>query len=96
MAGNTRKVRAITDLLDQIVVLDMQGTMIVIGRLVRIAVDAYVVEDADLHDCHEGHSGKELYVLNACKFGLRANRRKVYIPRRDVVAMSALDDVVTE
>jgi len=68
-----------------------------IGReVVRIAADCYVLDDADLHDSREGHSSKELYVINAKKVGLRPNRRRTYILRHHVLTVSALDDVITD
>jgi len=88
--------QALTDLLDQVIVIDTKGSMVTIGRLVRIAGDCLVLEDADVHDREEGYSSKELYVINATKFGVRPNRRKVYIPRESVVAVSALDDFIAD
>jgi len=96
MARTSKNDQALTDLLGEVVVIDTQGPMLIIGRLVRIASDCYVLEDADVHDRDEGHSGKELYVINACKYGFRTNRQRVYVPRRNVVAISAIADVVTD
>ena len=84
------------ELLGEVVVLDTQGPMIFMGRLVRIAADCFVLEDADVHDRTEGHSNKELYVLNALKLGVRVNRRRTFVPRRHVVAVSTLRDVIPE
>ena len=88
--------RSIHELLDRDIVIDTQGPTVIIGRLVRIAEDGYVLEDADVHDRAEGHSGKELYTITAAKFGVRINRRKTYIPRHQAVAISALEDIVTD
>jgi small nuclear ribonucleoprotein (snRNP)-like protein len=87
---------ALRDLIDQTVVVDTKGTMVFIGRLVRVAGDCVVLEDADTHDCEQGYSGKELYVINACNFGVRPNRQKVYVPRQSIVAISALDDIIVD
>ncbi len=91
-----KKRLAMADLLDQMIVIDTRGPMVVIGRLVRISSDSLVLQDADVHDSDEGYSSKELYVINACKFGVRANRRKVYIPRSNVVAISMLEDFIVD
>lgn len=87
---------ALADLLDQIIVIDTKSTTLAIGRLVRIADDCLVLEDADLHDREEGYSSKELYVINVRKFGVRPNREKVYIPRDTIIAVSALDDFIVD
>jgi hypothetical protein len=91
-----KKKLAMTDLIDRMIVIDTRGTMIAIGRLVRIASDCLVLEDADVHDSQEGYSNKELYDINACKFGVRPNRQKVYIPKRNVIAISAIEDFITD
>jgi hypothetical protein len=87
---------ALDELIDKVVVVDTDGTMVFIGRLTRVASDCVVLEEADVHDCEQGYSGKELYVINACNFGFTPNRQKVYVPRRNIVAISALDDIITD
>jgi hypothetical protein len=86
----------LSELVGQAVVMDLAGSTIVIGRLVRIGSDCYVLDDADLHDCEEGASGKELYAINVRKYELKSNRRRVYVLRKNVLAVSALDDVITD
>lgn len=88
--------QAVHDLLGRQVVIDTQSPAVIIGRLIRIAGDCYVLEDADLYDRGEGHSGKELYTINAAKYGVRVNRRRTYVPRDKAVALSALEDIVTD
>lgn len=90
------KDRALAELIDRMIVVDTKGSMIVIGRLVRIASDCLVLEDADAHDREEGYSSKEQYVINASQVGVRANRQKVYIPRHNIIAISALDDFIVD
>ena len=87
---------ALDELIGRMIVVDTKGTMIFIGRLLRVAGDCVVLEEADAHDCEHGYSGKELYVINACNFGVRANRQKVYVPRQSIVAISALDDIIVD
>ena len=52
-------------LIDRRVVLDTSGTMIYIGKLVRIRDAGYWLADADVHDRSDGHSTKEQYVNEA-------------------------------
>ena len=53
-----------------------------------------VLSDADVHDTSEGHSGKELYVLEARRNGVQKNRNEVTVQRSLVVSVSKIDDVV--
>ncbi len=84
------------DLLDREIVIDTKSSMIAIGRLARIAPDCLVLVDADVHDSEEGYSSKELYVINARKVGTRPNRQKVYIPKHNILAISALEDFIVD
>lgn len=93
---NGKKDEALSELIGRQVVLDTAGTTVILGRLVRLTSDCFVLEDADLHDCREGHSGKELYVLNAAKYDVKSNRRRLYVLREVVIAISDLADVVTD
>jgi hypothetical protein len=90
------KEKALADLLEKNIVIDTKGSMIAIGRLVRIASDCLVLDDADVHDREEGYSSKELYVLNARKSGIQPSRKKVYIPNQNILAVSALEDFIAD
>src|SRR5574341_1360272 len=86
--------------LDRRVVLDTGGSLIYIGRLAALDEHGYWLRDADVHDRNDGHSTKEQYINEAhelAKSGsLRVNRRRVFVERRAVISISALDDVVSE
>jgi hypothetical protein len=88
------------DLVGHCVVLDTQGPLIYIGRLVALDGGGFWLTDADVHDRTEGHSTKEKYINDAHllhREGLRQiNRRRVFVERSAVVSVSALDDVVTD
>jgi len=85
-----------SELRNQVIVIDTSGSIIVLGRLMKIASDCLVLQDADVHDCQEGYSSKELYVINALKYGIRPNRKKVYIPKSTVTAVSAIEDFIID
>ena len=91
-----KKKLALTELLGRVIVIDTKSSLVAIGKLTRIAADCLVLEEVDVHDREEGYSSKELYVINACKFGIRANRQKAYIPRDTIIAVSALEDFVVD
>ena len=82
--------------LSQVVVLDTGGPIVYVGRLVDANDAGFVLEDADVHDCRDGHATAEEYV-NACRAqGVSKNRRRVLVMRSAVVSVSRLEDVVEE
>jgi hypothetical protein len=87
---------ALMELIGCVVVVDTETKLVFIGTLVRVAKDCLVLAEADVHDCEQGYSGKELYVVNARNTGFTANRKKVYISMNKIVAISALDDIIVD
>ena len=86
----------LTDLLGEEVVLDTLTPIVYIGTLVDVTDAAFVLKDADMHDCREGHANKEVYVAEAHRSGTPINRRRVVVMRSGVISVSRLADVVTE
>jgi len=88
------------DYLRRRIVIDTNAPMIYIGRLVAHGEAGFWLDDADVHDRSDGHSTKEQYVNEAHALdrdgSRRVNRRRVFVERRAVVSISALDDVVIE
>jgi hypothetical protein len=80
-------------LIGQVVVADLADWHVVIGTLAAVQPDGLVLVDADLHDQREGNATKEVYCLETRSLGVRANRRRVVIPRRQVVAVCLLCDI---
>ncbi|MBN1343485.1 MAG: hypothetical protein JXQ73_12430 [Phycisphaerae bacterium] len=78
------------------VVLDTPGTIVYLGKLTELRDAGVWLEDADVHDCNEGHAGKEVYVVESAHYGIRVNRRRVFVLRGTMISISALEDVVTE
>jgi hypothetical protein len=54
------------------------------------------LENADVHDCRDGHATKELYVADASREGINPNRQRVYVLSAGVASISRLDDVVND
>jgi small nuclear ribonucleoprotein (snRNP)-like protein len=86
-----------SDLLDQSlnheVVLDVASPYIYIGTLVGSDHRYLVLENADVHDLRDTTTTRDLYVLDARRHGLNANRKRVLVSRDQVVSLSRLDDV---
>jgi hypothetical protein len=63
-----------------------------------LRVDEFFLElkNADLHDLRDTDTSREHYVIASCHTGIKRNRRRVLLNRREVVAISRLDDVVED
>jgi len=80
--------------LDQNVVIDTDSQFVYLGKLARVEDNFVVLSEVDVHDRHEGPSTKEQYVMEAKRFGIKANRREVAVQKSMVVSVSRLDDVI--
>ena len=84
------------EFLNQKVVIDLSSTFVALGKLARY--DDYFIElkNADFHDLRDTETTRELYIADSVATGIKRNRKRVLIRRSEVVAVSALDDVVDE
>ncbi len=71
----------------------LAGPLIYIGTLAALTSAHYVLTDANVHDTNDSRSGKELYLLETRDLGVRANRARVLIERREIVSLSLLTDI---
>jgi small nuclear ribonucleoprotein (snRNP)-like protein len=85
---------AMARLVGSIVVLDTSTPYVYLGTLKESQEHCLVLTDADVRDISEGHSGKELYILEARRNGIQKNRNEVMVRRSLVVSISRIDDVV--
>jgi hypothetical protein len=86
----------IQSFIGRFVVLDTAGPTVYLGRLVEIAHDGFILEDADIRDRDEGHVSKEKYVCDAKTHGIQPNRHRIFVFRGVVISVSLLDDVIDE
>jgi small nuclear ribonucleoprotein (snRNP)-like protein len=84
----------LAELIGQEVVLDTTGQFVYIGRLKNVDELFFEIEDADVHDASESASTKELYVMDAKKYGIKKNRRFVFVRASQVVSLSRLEDII--
>lgn len=82
------------EFLQQIVVLDMTAPYVYVGRFVGVRSGYLLLEQADAHDLRDSSTSREVYVLECRRHGVRPNRERVFVDLRQVVGISALDDVV--
>jgi hypothetical protein len=89
-------VEDLQELLNRNVVLDTAGPILYIGILMAITPGGFWLEQADVHDCRDGHASKDAYLIEAKLSGVTKNRRRVFVMASTVISGSALDDVVSD
>ena len=83
-------------MLNEPVVLDTSTPILYIGTLTEATDLTFVLQDADMHDCRDGHANKEAYLAEAHEQGITVNRRRVVVMRAAVISVSRLADIVTD
>ncbi len=81
-------------MLEQDVVLDTRGELLYIGRLAQIGEWFLTLRDADVHDLPTSRTSKEVYLIEAAKFGIKKNRHEVMVRKSEVVSFSLLSQVI--
>lgn len=84
------------EFLDIKVVVDLVSPYVCLGKLTRYDDHYIELKNADLHDLRDTETTRELYIADSVATGIKRNRKRVLIRRSEVVAVSALDDVVDE
>ena len=49
-----------------------------------------------MHDCREGHAGKDAYLAETLQTGVTVNRQRIVVMRSVVISTSRLQDVVVD
>lgn len=93
---NTISIDWLHEFKGQLVVCDLADHYLLVGVLDQVGPQHLAFIDADLHDHREANSTKDVYLIETRKFGVRANRNKVSIPRPLLLAISRLDDITLE
>ncbi len=81
-------------MIDQQVVFDTGTPIVYVGTLREVTEREFVIEQADIHDCRDGHASQEQYLADAREDGVTVNRRRVVVMRTTVISVSLLTDVV--
>ncbi|MBN68046.1 MULTISPECIES: hypothetical protein [Gimesia] len=76
------------------VVIDLTSLYVIAGTLIGQDQHYLFLEQADVHDLRDTTTTRELYVHEMGKHGVAVNRERVLVSRREVVSVSALDDIV--
>ena len=94
MHHNPEGIGEFAALVGQEVVVDARASFLYIGTLESVGEDAVVLTDADVHSSEDSLTTREVYLLETRKNGIRPNRTRVYVMRREIVSISRLDDVM--
>ena len=82
------------------VVIDLTSPYVCLGTLSRLDEHCLEVKNADLHDLRDTDTTRELYVVDAVRTGkatgIKRNRKKPLLFRRDIVAVGRLEDFVDD
>jgi small nuclear ribonucleoprotein (snRNP)-like protein len=84
----------IAELVGTEVVIDVASPYVYAGTLVGYDHAYLVLEEADAHDLRDTTTTRDVYVLDTKRLGVRANRKRVLVARREIVGVSALADVI--
>ncbi len=78
------------------VVLDLASTYVCLGKLIRYDEHFVELKNADLHDLRDTETTRELYIADSAATGIKRNRKRIFVRRSEVVAISLLEDVVDD
>ena len=93
-AEGAGRVASFSDLVGERVVVDTDTTKLVVGTLEDAGAHFIALAEADVHDMRDSSVTSEVYTLEAYKYGVRANRRRVFVRTDRVVCVSLLKDVI--
>lgn len=84
----------LADFIGQKIVVDLRSSYVCIGTLSAWDESFLDLRDADFHDLRDTETSRENYVAESVATGIKRNRKKVFLFRAEVVAVSRLADVV--
>jgi small nuclear ribonucleoprotein (snRNP)-like protein len=76
------------------VVVDTDTSYVYIGTLDAVDEHFLTLSRVDVHDMSDSRVTKEIYALEAMKYGVRANRTRTYLRLDRTVSVSRLEDVI--
>ena len=85
---------ALDELTGKNVVIDTTTPLVFIGRYVEHRNTFVVLEDVDVHDRNESQTSKDVYLMEAKKYGINKGRARVMVRGALIIAVTLLDDVI--
>jgi hypothetical protein len=83
-------------MLGNVIVVDLRSPFVCLGTLKSYDDLHLEICNADLHDLRDTQTTRENYVAASRATGVKRNRKRVFVVRSEVVAVSLLEDVVDE
>lgn len=81
-------------LVGRAVVIDTAAPYVILGTMTGLDEHHVTLEQVDVHDLRDTHTTRENYVVDSIRHGVRSNRRRALVARREIVCVSALEDVL--
>jgi hypothetical protein len=78
----------------QKIVVDFSSEYVCLGTLLSWDDQFLEMRNADLHDLRDTETTRENYIMEAYRTGIKRNRKHVLVERREIVAITLLDDLV--
>ena len=88
------KLGSLLELAGSTVVIDTDTSHVFIGTLEAAGEAFLTLDDADVHNMNDSSLTKEVYTLEALKYGVRANRKRVFLRTERVICVSRMEDVI--
>jgi len=84
------------EFIGQKIVVDLRSEYVCMGTLKAFDENFLDLRNADLHDLRDTDTTRELYVAASRATGIKRNRKRVLVIRREIVAVARFEDVVDE
>ena len=84
------------ELIGQKVVIDMKSTYVCLGTLLSFDEHHLELKNADIHDLRDTQTSRENYIAESVTSGIKRNRKRAWVVRADMLAISRLDDFVDD
>jgi small nuclear ribonucleoprotein (snRNP)-like protein len=78
------------------VVIDFHSEFVCLGLLKAFDDHFLDVRNCDLHDLRDTDNTRENYVAGSVSTGVKRNRKRVLVSRKDVIAISLMEEVVDD
>ena len=75
------------------VVIDFRSEYVCLGTLVHYDDVVLELRNADLHDLRDTDTSRENYVAASVATGIKRNRKRIFVFRSEIVAISRMDEV---
>lgn len=83
-------------LVGQLVVIDLRGPFVCLGKLVSFTDGYFEIQDADLHDLRDTQTTRENYIVGSKRTGIKHNRKRILVMRDEVIAIGRFKDVIDD